>query len=446
MGILSYARHKCVTAFIKGRRDERGFSLIEAAIGLTILGLITLPIIKSYTQKQISAANLENRGTLSGIQKAINQHVINISGTYPCPADLTKKEGDSGYGEALADCSFSYVNSHVKNCNSSSWLSSGGICKTNGPTDNAILIGGVPFATIKIHPEASTDYWGNKIIYAVTYSQTKADTFETDGGKIEIMSVALDKGDPPITLSALYDTILFSTGASAVGGFSSSGVKLSDCGDPDNDGYDNENCDFDRIFFLDKNPDANSASARSFEVNPVTQQPSDTFYDDYTLGQRSLPEFDWFQHNDNPTYVDKDYLLTLANRIGIGTTEPEQRLHVVGKTYIESDSGTGVGGWLKTDEICNEDGSVCFDPEIITGNVSDMQCDSGSSYYGDQAVKQLAFSQVTCSSGIKTNGSAVDGIKLQVDTTLFDDIDCSDTSQLAAGFDSDGKLSCVTAP
>ncbi len=432
--------------YTKIRREE-GVTLIEAALALILLGLFVMPILKGYTAKEIAESTHNTRSALSRVTDSINQYVVTSNGAYPCPADLSKKEGDiADYGKALGDCSFVNVSSNVKNCSDPTWFTSGGMCKINNAITDTILIGGVPFADIKLHPEDSLDHWGNKILYAVTYRQTDPTTFTTDGGLIKAMTV-----ESPLTpvdglpdlLSDRYDFVLVSTGKTAVGGISKDGIRLTACEDPTINGYDNENCNFDDVFFLENNPSFKEASARSGRVGV-------NFYDDFTKAQKSIPEEMWFQHSNNASYTDNKFILTMANRVGINTEDPEYAVHVNGSTRIESNTSVSPirGGWLKSDSICNADESACFDPEIISGDVPDMQCDSGDYYYGDQGVLTLKESKVFCNAGLdRTSGTvstSANSEKIQLDNTVFDAIDCTTFGELPTGIDITGKLICAT--
>lgn len=442
--------------YTKIRREE-GVTLIEAALALILLGLFVMPILQGYTAKEIAESTHNTRSALSRVTDSINQYVVTSNGAYPCPADLRKKEGDiSDYGKALSDCSFANVNSSVTNCNNPTWFASSGMCKINGPTADTILIGGVPFADIKLHPEDSLDHWGNKILYAVTYKQTDPATFTTDGGLIQAMTVEspLSPADGlPDLLSDRYDFILVSTGKTGIGGISKDGIRLTACKSPTINGYDNENCNFDEVFFLENNPSFKEASARSHATGV-------NFYDDFTKAQKSIPEEMWFPHNNNASYTNNKFILTMANRVGINTEDPQYAMHVNGSTRIESKTSVSpiTGGWLKSDSICNEDESACFDPEIISGDIEDMQCDSDGNYYGNQGVLKLAFSKVTCNSGVYGTtdmsgnpttpasriGKPLNGEKIQLDNSIFDAINCRTTGKLATGIDLNGTLICTT--
>ncbi len=412
-------------------KQENGISLIELAIGLVILGLIVTPLMHSYKDKIRSDSMKETRGALANITKSINQYYLSGSGAYPCPASLILRENTANFGK-VGDCTLA----NIKMCNDPLWRTNEGICKTSNGTD-AVIIGAVPFSSLKMQQEASLDYWGNKIIYAVTFEQTDNATFTANAGAIsvdavdrpgEVQSGAAD--GIPEEKTDVVDFFLFSTGISGLGGFTKDGIALSDCG-AIADGYESENCDFDNKFFYDVDPAFNdpfddAASAFS-EIAGVT------FFDDITRAQSSVPEATWFQHPDNVLYAD-DVIMTFANRIGIGTEDPKQTIDVVGDTRIE--------GGLKSKDISNIDNTVGFDPELITGTKDVMKCDSAGVFYGEQAVMRLYNSKVSCSSSTDNTGNAINGEKIKVDTDIIKIKSCGG-GELASGIDADGYIKCI---
>lgn len=302
----------------------------------------------------------------------------------------------------------------------------------------------MPFSTLIMRTENSLDYWGNKIIYAVTFEQTDNTTFAGNNG-----AVIMDVVDDPVKVldriengtlqdnsndgvpeekSDTIDFILFSTGSLAVGGFTKDGIVTTVCGNMTN-GFESENCDFDNRFFYDVDPNLNRASAFSQVVG-------DTYYDDLTLVQESVPEGTWFQHPDNTIYLN-DFIITQATKIAIGKVEPDAlaMVDVVGNIRAE--------GGIQSDSICDTGVANCFDPELITGTMDAMKCDADNSLYGEQAVMRLANSKVSCSSAANNVGGAIEGEKVRVDTSVININSCG-PGDLVSGIDLNGDIKCVT--
>lgn len=434
-------------------RKEDGLTLIEAAIGLVIIGLIAVPLMHSYKLDLINDSRSKTRGSLTNIENAINQYHAAGNFAYPCPASVSLQEGDSDFGLS-GDCTLA----NIKLCTHVLWSTTEGICKTSDTT-NAAIIGAVPFSTLKMQQEKALDFWGNKFIYAVTLEQTDNATFTTNSGTIRVNAVdsptaiqdRIDNGTPlqssndgiPGEKTSTVDFFLFSTGALGIGGYTKDGVPIQACGNAAT-GFEHENCDFDDIFFYDVNPANTEASAYS-EVAGTN------FFDDITRAQLSLSEAIWFPHPDH-----NQYLLTMSTRIGIGTSEPDASIEVVGNIQTNK--------MLKSDQMCDSTGSDCFDPELITGNMDVMKCDPiGDSMIEHQAVMELSGSQVHCSSTVYgetyangssipsgLQGNAIDGKTLRVDTSIISGSTISGSSggrcptgRMVSGIDASGEIKCI---
>ena len=81
------------------KRGRNGFTLIEIAIGMVILGLIMTPLLAVYNaefkQRQINTT-IESFNTVdSAMRSYVNEH-----DKFPMPASLIAGEGDINYGAA----------------------------------------------------------------------------------------------------------------------------------------------------------------------------------------------------------------------------------------------------------------------------------------------------------------------------------------------------------
>ena len=148
-------------------KNQKGFSLIEVAILLMVIGIVVTPMVAMYNVEIAKNRVNETRASFADVKSAVNLYIA-AHGRYPRPASLSAVEGDADYGEEVP-----LAGPHP-NCNAAmaAWFASDGYCKAAG-----ILIGAVPFDALGLDPEAGTDYWDNKIIYAVTTSQTDSGSF-----------------------------------------------------------------------------------------------------------------------------------------------------------------------------------------------------------------------------------------------------------------------------
>ncbi len=422
---MLYIRSK----FSSSAKDEKGLSLIEVAIGLIVLGLVMLPLIQTYKVNIATETYRESEGSLTGIKNAINQYYARGAAAYPCPADLTAGPGSTDYGNQ-GDCTNTAA---ILLCSAPGWRTAGGICKTSNNSD-AVIIGGIPFADLNLTSEEGLDFWNNKLIYAVTHRQTDSATFRAEIGQITVMAVddpvmvSIGSADGvPDVIDTEIDFFVFTTGRTALGGYSKEGAQLGACATATTS-RDFENCDFDAVFFLHENP-ANTAASAYALVSGTT------FFDDITHGQTSVPENIWFQHPDNSTYASKDYVMTLANRIGVGPNmhEPDFDVHVNGNIRTQPQAGIGR---ILSDTICDSDANDCFDPEIITGSVSAMRCAQINGT--DRAVMRLRNSSVECSHPENVSGN----VQLHITTGHINPLDCG-SGQRVIGIQANGDLLCA---
>lgn len=430
-----------------------GFSLLEAAIAIIVIGLISLPIFRALQQDAIKESFNKTNGILAEAEASFNQFYSATGASYPCPASLSLGPGDSDYGKSRVCSDLS----NILVCANPNWftdpanITSGnsGICKTTGAPD-AVIVGGIPFADLKIDHESAIDYWNNKIIYAVPQLNTNTDPADNAQG---IQVIGLNPTLRTVENKGFAEIVLFSTGQTARGGFTKAGQRQADCGNFALEGYDNENCDFDNIFFRNQGNDG------AFSLAPGAE-----FYDDIIRVQESFPFATWFEHEDNPTDPDNRFAITSAESVGVGTVEPENTLHVVGgslrvATGIRPD-GTTFGGRLKTDGVCNDEGLACFDPEAITGTLPEMECDANGLLEGTQAVLGIGTDNNTyfeCSSahdsagnvlstGTNLEGDFIPGRELRLDTDIFEENEECPLGEVATGIDSTGALTCAVPP
>lgn len=458
--------NKCFT-----QGTQAGFSLIEVSIGLVLLGLLSTPLFFMYGINLKREAILSTMGKQTEIIESINQFYAKGELRYPCPASVNLAPDAANFGREwaendaagiLKECNLNTAT--LKLCSDLTWRSNPGVCRTDA-TANAVIIGAVPFGALGLDVATTEDFWGNKILYAVTAAQTDATTFSASPGAITMMfpenpnpsqNPTLPDGVPDTLLKYnSIDFFLFSTGASFRGGFSSQGRVLTGCGIPtlaygpdllppipanpaNAQGFDNENCDGDAVFLVDKSP----------EFANVAQQASKTgagFYDDITAYEDSVPSTQWYEH---PTDISD--IATSADRIGINTDFPLFAIDVNGNLQVTDDPSTSVEteGKILTPQICkldtvNNTEKDCYDPERIAGtkHYDTMNCDPGTLATSLEKMPALRFAQskIFCAAG-KKGANTIGGGEAFVLPPIFIKVTCP---TYITGFDINGVPQCA---
>lgn len=116
--------------------SQKGFSLIEMAVVLVIVGLLLGGLLVPLSTQMESDRRKETTATLESIRDALLGYAV-INGRLPCPDISTPRDG-------LADA-----------CTSGA---------------NQITVRGLPYATLGV---SATDAWGNPWVYAVNGAYTQ---------------------------------------------------------------------------------------------------------------------------------------------------------------------------------------------------------------------------------------------------------------------------------
>lgn len=343
----------------KDRSGESGLSLVELAIALMIIGLITIPMIKAYDIDKMDKIKGATRLNLAKINSAMDYY-YKVNGRFPCPADPMLTPNDPNYGLEVSPCG-----------NPNNWVGNANALLQPTSTDPLVAQGAVPFITLNIPPEAALDGYKNRFMYAVTRIQTETTSFNANGGQITANARTWDtvaddwntnntfnpannaSTDPNQPHGAYY--IVVSLGDNAGGAYNAEGALVAAC--PAAPLIDNENCDGDSVFWQ-------SNERRSLGFN-------DDYYDDNTLAINGFSQDIW-------SYDASNNILSEKTRLGIGTRNPAYNLDVEG---IMQTSDV-----LEVETMCDPDNHIanyadgsednkCFDINRVAG--SGMNCPAG---------------------------------------------------------------------
>ena len=329
------------------RQGQEGFTLVELAIVMIIIGLIfgsLLSVFKNYILQKREAELIKKTNAITSamalyvqdegyitpaITRVFDEAVgafINIpAGTFipdengaqfPCPADPTLGPGDAGFGQEMR-------------------TALGPVGTPNryaGTTCTAPLVGGVyhgavPFAELDLSADDTLDQYGNKFSYAVSATVSDGEAFMA--GRKPLGSISVTKFDTLGGTTTIPNVpfALVHHGASGFGSYSPAGVRLA-C-PAAAAARDADNC----------NDDATFVDANDF-MN--TNDASAEFYDDkivFTLRGLADKEEYW-QHGTDTL----DVISYSPGNVGIRREDPKARFHVVNNSTSDVNNNVATGG------------------------------------------------------------------------------------------------------
>lgn len=207
---------------------RNGFTLTELAVVITMMAVLSGVILLFYQGLASQTKDVEQQKRIDGIVTALRSYQKSY-GMLPCPAVGSLLKTDPNYGIAAANCTSS--------------CTTGLTCTTNAAH------GVVPFKTLNISPELTTDFHNNHIAYIVDKNFTSAKC--NTAGHLIIR-------DSNNNASNQYATfVVLSHGTNATGAFSAEGGSATACNASVADG---ENCNNDETFKLQKQVTASGAT------------------------------------------------------------------------------------------------------------------------------------------------------------------------------------------
>ena len=315
----------------------RGYTLIQLAVAIMILGLMIAPAAVLYNNYK-KTTDFEN--TYKNVSASVDNIQLRRStlGAYPCPAPIDAARDDAAYGGALSDCpgtgSTAIATGTCEN----------GICVEAGRGGERVLVGAVPFRELQLDEMRSYDAYGSRLLYSVTEAQTDEDTFNPMAGAIYI---AGENGESVIEPEGGASFIVLSPGRNHVGGYTMDGVLRQSCAGV---GRDRANCN---PGFEGGTPKAEARYVAAFE----SSVPGTNFFDDQLSYFTQVETPYW-----RPTTNNQNDIQDLSpNNVGIGNDDPAAEMTI---TSGASDS-LRVSDALIANQICNESGE-CFEPSTFT--------------------------------------------------------------------------------
>ena len=381
-----------------GINNQRGVSLIELAIFLTITGLLTAATISAYDSYRQRAVIEDTIANFSLVREAMNEY-RKREGYFPCPSNPTSSMNSDPVAAGTGACIGAILDlsgTPLGNIN--------GIYRvpSSNPGTDYVLIGAVPFVDLGLKPNEVIDGWGNKIVYAV--SEDLADrnvAFDDENNRAISVNSRLGYrfGDE------YKSYVIFSHGQNGAGAYNPEGNVVAACADGGDD--EEANCDYSDAIFIaapqevksDENPDL----ARNYSG---TDENFDDFFQYNNQGGGEAGS--WAQAGGSTD------IFTNLNVIGIGTETPnasEARIDVFGNVKAMR---------VDAEEFCDYDSSDCFFAEVIGGNR--VKCDSA------QALTGVAYNDGECGN-------------IRVDSVILPNQDCP-TGEYVVGLKDTGEIIC----
>lgn len=341
---------------------EAGYTLIQVAIALIVIGVLATPLIAAYnlyTREQQTTLTLERiQGAVAEIQK-----FRDMNGFYPCPAPLKTPRGNPGYGTATAcqtDAAITALG--PGQCNTVL-----GICIEQSIrttlANRRVIVGTLPFRTMQMDEEEAFDSYGSRLVYAVTEAMTSDQSVDDAIGGISVRKTA---GTPLLSLDGSAAFFISSPGPTRMGGYSVNGALTLPCTTTTSD-QQNCNTGFET---------GTAASPNSIYVSDVATHATGTgFFDDQT---------GFFANNFSALWrrlpVDPEAVEDLSPRdVGVGSTlNPSVRLDIepVGsetetlraRPVTNPVTGATTNSGLHVTQVCDANGANCFDPRVLGGD------------------------------------------------------------------------------
>ena len=220
-------------------KQRKGFTLVEMAIVLMIVGLLLGGMLVPLSAQMEQRNNSDTQKALSEIKEAIIGYAL-VNGQLPCPADPSAVTGvTANAGIARTPCT--------------------------GPNSTGVL----PWATLGVN---ETDAWGNRYTYRVTDYFADSIASATYGGgctpspapanaTFALCSVGtlnvLSAASGGVTIAGNVPAVIISHGKNAAGAYTSQGTQLA----------------------VGSNADEQENSDGSANTNYVSHPPTPTFDD-----------------------------------------------------------------------------------------------------------------------------------------------------------------------
>ncbi len=435
---------------ITGFKKNRGFSLVELAVIVTLAGIAVEVISTQFAQymntKAMNITTMRNNEISQAFSRYLfNSSPVSNSGGLPCPAPPLLPPSDPRAG--VADCSMANLALHPPSTwpacdpvtgicvvagarwtsNNTTYCPGPAACGAQAPFTAAykdpVLIGTLPYVDLGIALNDSVDGWNNRMTYAVSYYMTNDPSGNNPGhydgnisGAINVESYnSLTNSISPSSYTLSNGSVaanafmlaVVSHGPDGKGAWNYYGQKTVPCDmtpidmgtsapSPTSTGRDNENCNGDSTFLL------NGTSSQS-NIYALASGPY--FYDDAFVITSVYLATDKWEMSSMGLIDNKG-----GGSVEIGSsTPPNAQLDVSGDIRATN---------FDADQFCDKATKNCFEQKLISPG---LDCNNG-------LMTGVASSKPQCLTLLSTTG--------------LTPLTCQ-TGQYVNGIDANGSPTCV---
>lgn len=410
-----------------------GYTLVEMAIALMIVGAFLAAAIQIYAQYKNAQVTEKTQTSISRASTAIFEFK-NANGRFPCPSPIKESRNSPNYGHET-DCADPNIGTAAV-VNPGECLNGtigpnnyDGICveasnRTISGVNPRVRMGAIPFRELQIDEDDTIDGYGSRLIYVVTEDMAVASTFKDSRAAIELRDGngnVLSGGDQSVAF------MVISPGPNMNGAVSREG-NVTGCNAAANM-LDAENC---RDF-------ASTTNTQAVYAMDLTSSGTNQFDD---VVEYFVPSEAEMWRRQAPT---SENIVDLSEKnVGVGTitpTETSQALSIKQSTVNNTTSitdkrnlaatntlgGQNQSGALRVgkyaggthsgkvlaDNYCTKSGALCFSTERITAAYDNnpttgthgMGCPSGQYMIGIGNGRALcAPIRIYCPSGQAITG------------------------------------------
>lgn len=338
-------------------KSQKGYTLIETAIVLTVVGMLIAAFASAYNLYYKQKAQSETVASVSRVVDALSHYLIQ-NGRYPCPARMDVSRDNPAYGMegVCTDTSVS-----IGNC-------AGGICVERGqravntnpnpgspPAMDAnprVRRGAVPFRTLGIPEETAEDGYKMRLYYAVTENLTNANTYRKDAGAISVVGRT---GSSIVSPDHSAHFVVFSVGEDRRGAYTRQGAQYQACR-AYNESLDARNC-------------GTTVALNTAEYMAVEHSPTGgtDHFDDFIKYYASVETPLWRTAQNKIDIVDLAEI-GAGGRVGINVNSPADGVdfHVAGMVKVTPDLVDNNNA-LMTDKLCSQDSLYCISSDGVGG-------------------------------------------------------------------------------